>query len=87
MAQGNTLSLFVDESGILGEPATASRFYILGFVMHDQRLTIEPAAVELARRLEEIGQTCFLYRAAGKTGQTCFGRLFFIGRDHRANAG
>ncbi len=61
MAQGNTLSLFVDESGILGEPATASRFYILGFVLHDQRLTIEPAAMELARRLEEIGikDLCF----------------------------
>ena len=61
MAQGNTLSLFVDESGILGEPATASRFYILGFVLHDQRVTIEPAAVEFARRLEEIGikDLCF----------------------------
>ena len=55
MAQGNTLSLFVDESGILGEPATASRFYILGLVLHDQRFTIEPAAMELVRRLEEIG--------------------------------
>jgi len=61
MAQDNTLSLFVDESGILGEPATASRFYILGFVLHDQRVTIEPAAVEFARRLEEIGikDLCF----------------------------
>ena len=55
------MSLFVDESGILGEPATASRFYILGFVLHDQRVTIEPAAVEFARRLEEIGikDLCF----------------------------
>ena len=61
MAQGNTLSLFVDESGILGEPATASRFYILGLVLHDQRFTIEPAAMELVRRLEEIGikDLCF----------------------------
>ena len=61
MGQDNTLSLFVDESGILGEPATASRFYILGFVLHDQRVTIEPAAAELARRLEEIGikDLCF----------------------------
>ena len=61
MGQGNTLSLFVDESGILGEPATASRFYILGFVLHDQRVSIEPAAAELARRLEEIGikDLCF----------------------------
>ena len=39
MAHGNTLSLFVDESGILGEPATASRFYILGFVLHDHSAT------------------------------------------------
>ena len=49
------MSLFVDESGILGEPATASRFYILGFVLHDQRFTIEPAEMELVRRLEQIG--------------------------------
>ena len=61
MAQDNTLSLFVDESGILGEPATASRFYILGFVLHDQAVTIEPAAMEFARRLDEIGikDLCF----------------------------
>ena len=61
MAQGNALSLFVDESGILGEPASASRFYILGLVLHDQRFTIEPAAKELVRRLEEIGikDLCF----------------------------
>ena len=54
MALDNTLSLFVDESGILGEPAEASRFYILGLVLHDQRFAIEPAAATLDRRLEEI---------------------------------
>ena len=61
MEADNTLSLFVDESGILGEPATASRFYILGLVLHDQRVSIEPAAAEFARRLEEIGikDLCF----------------------------
>ena len=55
------MSLFVDESGILGEPAMASRFYILGLVLHDQRFTIEPAEKELVRRLEEIGikDLCF----------------------------
>ena len=49
MALDNTLSLFVDESGILGEPAEASRFYILGLVLHDQRFAIEknlPAMLE-----------------------------------------
>ena len=61
MEADNTLSLFVDESGILGEPATASRFYILGLVLHDQRVSIAPAAAELARRLEGIGikDLCF----------------------------
>ena len=54
MALDNTLSLFVDESGILGEPAEASRFYILGLVLHDQRFAIEPAAATLDRQLEEI---------------------------------
>ena len=36
-----TLSIFVDESGILSEQDGSSRFYVLTLVLHDQSLGIE----------------------------------------------
>ena len=35
----NTLSVFVDESGILNESDASSRYYIIAFVLHDQSMT------------------------------------------------
>jgi len=55
------LSIFVDESGILNEPAAASRFYVLTLVLHDQDFPVDDLAAALDRRLLSIGiaNLCF----------------------------
>lgn len=59
--QGKTLSVFVDESGILNESAVSSRFYILTLVLHDQDHAIDKFAAAFDRDLERIGVSnlCF----------------------------
>jgi len=55
------LSIFVDESGILNEPATASRFYVLTLVLHDQDFPVDGLAAVLDRGLLSVGiaNLCF----------------------------
>ena len=55
------LSVFVDESGIVNEPVTASRFYVLTFVLHDQSLEIDKLVTALDRDLDTVGiaNLCF----------------------------
>ena len=51
----DTLSIFVDESGRFQYPDTASRFYILGMVFHDQSLDISSLVSELEHAESELG--------------------------------
>ena len=55
------LSIFVDESGILTEPAARSRFYILTLLCHDQSFAINALADALDRDMTTIGiaNLCF----------------------------
>ena len=55
------LSIFVDESGILTESATRSRFYILTLLCHDQSFPIKPHADALDSDMTTIGiaNLCF----------------------------
>ena len=56
-----TLSIFVDESGILTESAARSRFYILTLLCHDQSFPIKPHADALDSDMTTIGiaNLCF----------------------------
>jgi hypothetical protein len=56
-----TLSVFVDESGILNASDSTSRFYILAFVFHDQSIDVSLAANDLDRDWDGIGlkRLCF----------------------------
>lgn len=58
---GSTLSVFVDESGVLQQPDCSSRFYILTLVFHDQSKTIESLERELVDRVRLAGieRMCF----------------------------
>lgn len=49
------LSVFVDESGVLGRDDRTSRFYILALVAHDQSLPIGELADRLDAELANIG--------------------------------
>jgi len=55
------LSIFVDESGILNEPDSASRFYVLTLVLHDQAFPVNELAADLDRGLSVFGiaNLCF----------------------------
>lgn len=57
----HTLSIFVDESGILTESDERSRFYILTLVCHDQAVSIEDAEKALVHDLASFGivNLCF----------------------------
>ena len=55
-----TLSIFVDESGILSEQDGSSRFYILTLVLHDQSLGIENQVKSLNRDLDSVGMQIFV---------------------------
>lgn len=59
--QKKTLSIFVDESGILAEPELQSRFYILTLVCHDQSLPVAAAEEVLVHDLANFGivNLCF----------------------------
>ena len=56
-----TLSIFVDESGILNESAQISRYYILTLLLHDQDFEIGPIVHELDHSLDSVGiaNLCF----------------------------
>ena len=59
--KNSSISLFVDESGILAEPVSASRYYILSLVLRDETTPIKPLSDALDARLREIGikDLCF----------------------------
>ena len=56
-----TLSIFVDESGILNESERISRYYILTLLLHDQDFKIDKFVRELDRSLDSVGiaNLCF----------------------------
>lgn len=60
-----TLSIFVDESGIVQYPDALSRFYILSLVFHDQSQDISRQVAELARSAADLGfdQEDFVFHA------------------------
>lgn len=49
-----TLSVFVDESGNFGYPDRVSRYYVVGFVLHDQDVPIQSAIDDLDLRLRDL---------------------------------
>ena len=49
------LSIFVDESGDLGDYAEHSSYYIISLIMHDQKNDIDTDIEKLEQRLSEIG--------------------------------
>lgn len=55
------LSVFVDESGVLHQTDTSSRFYLLTMVFHDQTATIESLADEFDTCVRRLGieRMCF----------------------------
>ena len=55
MNSGKILSVFVDESGRFQHPDVFSPFYILGLVIHDQSVDINPLVRDLERAESEIG--------------------------------
>lgn len=61
MRNRRTLSVFVDESGILAKDDPTSRFYIVALVLHEQERDIASAAERLDRELESVGiaNLCF----------------------------
>ncbi|MBO5128717.1 MAG: hypothetical protein J6B95_00010 [Oscillospiraceae bacterium] len=59
-----TLSIFVDESGILSELDGSSRFYILTLVLHDQSVGIENQVQSLNRDLDSVGIANLCFHAA-----------------------
>ena len=56
-----TLSIFVDESGILNESEQISRYYVLTLLLHDQDFKIDKLVRELDRSLDSVGiaNLCF----------------------------
>ena len=61
MMRKQTLSVFVDESGVLNKDDPTSRFYIIAHVAHDQSLPIADLAKRLDRELDSVGiaNLCF----------------------------
>lgn len=56
-----TLSIFVDESGILNESEKVSRYYVLTLLLHDQAFKIDSLVRKLDRSLDSVGiaNLCF----------------------------
>lgn len=56
-----TLSIFVDESGILNESARISRYYVLTLLLHDQTMKVDDLVREFDRSLDLVGiaNLCF----------------------------
>ena len=63
-----TLSVFVDESGVLSKDDPTSRFYIVTLVTHDQSFSI----AELAKRLDRLAYG--LWAPAFEVGRKVFRR-------------
>ena len=59
-----TLSVFVDESGILNESDGSSRYYIVSFVLHDQAFDVSDAISSLDQDLASIGIVNLCFHAA-----------------------
>lgn len=59
--QEKTLSIFVDESGVLQQSDDSSRFYVLTLVFHDQSKPILDLEKELVDRVRRMGieRMCF----------------------------
>lgn len=55
MEQKKTFSMFVDESGRFLHPDSASRFYIVGMVFHDQGNDISQAVADFDRSIGGLG--------------------------------
>ena len=55
MMKTQTLSVFVDESGVLSKDDPTSRFYIVTLVTHDQSFSIAELAKRLDRELDSVG--------------------------------
>ena len=51
----NELSVFVDESGDMGEYDYKSPYYIISLVLHNQSYNMESELVALERSLTDIG--------------------------------
>lgn len=49
------LSVFIDESGDFGEYSSASPYYMVGMVFHDQRIDISKDIATLDRHIRELG--------------------------------
>ena len=64
MMSEKTLSVFVDESGILNESDRSSRYYIVSFVLHDQAFDVSDAISSLDRDLASIGIVNLCFHAA-----------------------
>lgn len=60
----NTLSVFVDESGILNESDASSRYYIIAFVLHDQSIDISQSISAFDRNLASLGIVNLCFHAA-----------------------
>lgn len=58
-----TLSVFVDESGRFQYPDAASRFYIVGLVLHDQEARIDELVSGLDRDWLNMGLANFCFHA------------------------
>ena len=59
-----TLSIFVDESGILNESASLSRYYIISLVLHDQSIDIENQVWVLDSDLANVNIVNLCFHAA-----------------------
>ena len=66
-----TLSIFVDESGILTESAARSRFYILTLLCHDQSFPIKPHADALDSDMTTIGIANLCFHASPVIHAVC----------------
>lgn len=60
----NVLSVFVDESGNLAEPGSASRYYIISLVLHDQSVSISEAAKALDKDFAALNLVNICFHAA-----------------------
>lgn len=59
-----TLSIFVDESGILNESNRISRYYVLTFLLHDQDFKVDNLVRQLDRSLDSVGIANLCFHAA-----------------------
>lgn len=59
-----TLSVFVDESGVLSKDDPTSRFYIVTLVTHDQSFSIAELAKRLDCELDSVGIANLYFQAS-----------------------